>query len=123
MKLEDIVRQIKPSSMDELMIKNDEFIKLFKEDEICLLDIRMDFETAVWNLPIAVNIPAPELPDRLDELPKDRLIVVGCPTVNRAITVSAYLKTEGFKSKFLAGGLLELMSELKGGKAKELLRL
>ncbi len=120
MKLEDIVRQITPSGMDELMIKNDQFAELYKENKIVLLDIRMDFETAIWNLPIALNIPAPQIPDRLDELPKDKLIIVGCPTVNRSITVSAYLKTQGFQSKFLGGGLSALVATLKGGAAKEL---
>ncbi len=121
MELSDIVRQIKPSTMDELMVKNDEFIELFKQNKVILLDIRMDFETQVWNLPIAINIPAPQIPDRLDELPKDKLIIIGCPTVNRSITVSAYLKTQGFNSKFLGGGLVELMALLKGKMAKELL--
>ena len=121
MKLEDIVREVTPSGMDNLMIKNEEFIKLFKEDKVVLLDIRMDFETMVWNFPIALNIPANQIPDRLDELPKDKLIVVGCPTVNRSITVSAYLKTKDLNSKFLAGGLSELASILKGKMAKELL--
>ncbi len=121
MKLEDIVRQITPSGMDNLMIKNDEFSSLFKEKKVVLLDIRMDFETAVWNFPIAINIPANEVPDRLNELPKDKLIIVGCPTVNRSIAVSAYLKTKGFNSKFLGGGLSELASVLKGRMAKELM--
>jgi len=121
MKLEDIVRQITPSSMDNLMIKNDEFSKLYKENKVILLDIRMDFETAVWNFPIALNIPANEIPNRLNELPKDRLIIVGCPTVNRSVTVSAYLKTQGFNSKFLGGGLSELAAVLKGKMAKDLM--
>ena len=121
MKLEDIVRQITPSSMDNLMIKNDEFPSLYKDGKIILLDIRMDFETAVWNFPIAINIPADQIPNRLDELPKDKLIIVGCPTVNRSITVSAYLKTQGFDSKFLGGGLSELAAVLKGRMAKELI--
>lgn len=121
MNLEDIVRQVTPSGMDNLMIKNDEFPKLFKTGDVVLLDIRMDFETAVWNFPIALNIPANQVPDRLEELPKDKLIIVGCPTVNRSITVSAYLKTLGFNSKFLGGGLSELAAVLKGKMAKELL--
>ncbi len=121
MNLEDIVRQIKPSSMNEFMIRNDETIELFKQNKIFLLDVRMEFEAQVWNLPIATNIPAPQIPDRLDELPKDKLIVVACPTNNRSITVSAYLKTQGFNSKFLADGLIELMAILKGKMAKELL--
>jgi rhodanese-related sulfurtransferase len=120
MQLEDIVREITPSGMDNLMIKNEEFAELFKNNTIVLLDIRMDFEIAVWNFPIAINIPADQIPDRLDELPKDKLIIVGCPTVNRSVTVSAYLKTKGFNSKFLGGGLSELASVLKGRMAKDL---
>ena len=123
MKLKDIVREIKPSNMDSFMVKSEEFIELFKQDKVLLLDVRMDFETKVWNLPIALNIPANQVPDRLHELPKDKLIVVACPTVNRSITVSAYLKTEGYESKFLANGLLDLLPNLKGGQAKELLGL
>ena len=123
MKLEDIVRQITPQGMDNLMIKNEQFVELFKENKIVLLDIRMNFETAIWNFPIAINIPANEIPDRLDELPKNKLLIVACPTVNRSITVSAYLKTQGFNSKFLTTGLVELMAVLKGGKAKELMGL
>jgi len=121
MKLADIVREITPSGMSGLMVKNEEFMELFKQGDVVLLDVRMDFEAKVWNLPIALNIPAPSIPDRLSELPKDKLIIVACPTVNRSITVSAYLKTEGFNSKYLSGGLVELMGVLKGGAAKELL--
>ncbi len=121
MELADIVRQITPSGMDNLMIKNDEFPQLFKENKIVLLDIRMDFETAVWNFPFAINIPANQIPDRLEELPKDKLIIVGCPTVNRSVTVSAYLITQGFNSKFLGGGLSQLAAILKGRMAKDLL--
>ena len=123
MELEDIIKQITPSGMDNLMIKNDDFSKLYKENKIVLLDIRMNFETAIWNFPIAINIPANEIPDRLDELPKDKLIIVGCPTINRSVTVSAYLKTMGFNSKFLGGGLSELAATLKGKAAKELLAM
>jgi rhodanese-related sulfurtransferase len=121
MKLEDIVRQIKPSTMNELMLDSKEFIELYKKKKVILLDIRVDFETALWNLPIAMNIPAPKVPDNLAKLPKDQLIVVGCPTLNRSITVSAYLKTQGFNSKFLSDGLVELVSVLKGKTAKELI--
>jgi len=120
MELENIVRQIKPCTMDELMIKNEKFIELYKENKVCLLDVRMDFEQDIWALSIAKHIQAPDVPDRLTELPKDKLIVVACPTLNRSSTVSAYLKTKGFNSKFLGEGLVNLMGQLKGKTAKEL---
>ncbi len=120
MQLEDIVKQITPSGMDNLTLNQDDFIALFKKDKAVLLDIRMDFEVQAWVLPFAINIPAPELINRLDELPKDKLIVVGCPTSPRSIPIAVYLKTQDFNSKYLKGGLVELMAILKGGMAKEL---
>ena len=119
MKIEDIVKEVTPAGMDNLMINKDDFLELMKEDKAVLLDIRMDFETKAWILPMAINIPAPQLVDRLNELPKEKLIVVGCPTSPRSIPIAVYLKTQGFKSKFLTGGLVEMMAVLKGGKAKE----
>jgi len=83
----------------------------------------MDFETKVWNLPIALSIPAHEIPSRLDELPKDRLIVVTCPAINRSVPVSLYLKTQGYNSKYLKDGVINLLNDLKGGKSKDLLGL
>lgn len=121
MELEELIKNTKPSLMDQFMISNDEFITLYKQDKLFLLDVRMFFETKVWSVPIATNIPANDIPNRLDELPKDRLIVVTCPTVNRSIPVSLYLKTKGFNSKYLKDGLVNLLGELKGGKAKDLL--
>lgn len=121
LELEELIKNTKPSLMDQFMISNDEFITLYKQDKLFLLDVRMFFETKVWSVPIATNIPANDIPNRLDELPKDRLIVVTCPTVNRSIPVSLYLKTKGFNSKYLKDGLVNLLGELKGGKAKDLL--
>ncbi len=120
MKIEDIIKDVTPAGMDNLMINKDDFMELFKKNEVVLLDIRMDFEVKAWILPMAINIPAPQLINRLDELPKDKLIVVGCPTSPRSIPVAVYLKTQGFNSKFLTGGLVELMAILKGKIAKEL---
>ncbi len=121
MKIENIVKDITPSGMDNLMINKDDFIELFKKDKVVLLDIRMNFETKAWILPFAINIPAPELINRLDELPKDKLIVVGCPTSPRSIPIAVYLKTQGLNSKYLTGGLVELMAVLKGKMVQQLL--
>ncbi len=120
MLIEDIIKDVTPSGMNNLMIDKDSFMELLKQDKVVLLDIRMDFELKAWVLPMAINIPAPQLINRLEELPKDKLIVVGCPTLNRSIPVAVYLKTKGFNCKFLAGGLVELMAVLKGGVAKDL---
>ena len=121
MKLEEIIKNIKPANMDTFMLKTEEFEALFKANKVQLVDVRMKFETEVWNLPIALNIPANEIANRLDELPKDKLIVTACPNIHRSMPVSMYLKSQGYESKYLKDGLISFMGEIKGGKAKELL--
>ncbi|WP_024787049.1 MULTISPECIES: rhodanese-like domain-containing protein [unclassified Lebetimonas] len=109
-----------PKGQKEIRISLEEFKKEFNEENAVLIDIRMPFEKKVWNLPFAIDIPANELENRLNELPKDKLIVTACPENSRAAFAAAFLKEKGYNAKFLAEGLLELMKAFKGGKAKEL---
>ena len=44
-------------------------------------------------------------PDRLDNLPKDRPIVVMCAHGNRSYGVTAYLNEQGFDAHNLTGGI------------------
>jgi len=107
-----------PSGNKDMRIDLDEFIKLFNENKAILVDIRMPFEVKVWSIPFAKHIPA----DKLDEveLPKDKIIVVACPTQNRSPFAAMHLKQKGYEAKYLEGGLLNLMTNLKGGEAKKL---
>jgi rhodanese-related sulfurtransferase len=43
-----------------------------------LLDARPSLEYDAGHIPAAISIPIDELPDRLDELPTDKLIVAYC---------------------------------------------
>ncbi|MDZ7819171.1 MAG: rhodanese-like domain-containing protein [Aliarcobacter sp.] len=69
----------------------DGFIELFNKGEAILLDVRYPFERTVWTLPFSVNIPLNELPDRLEELPKDKIIVCACPESCRSNIAKQYL--------------------------------
>jgi len=96
------------------------FIEKFNANEVILLDIRMPFETAVWGVKFALEIPYNKLPESLDKLPKDKVIVCTCPHEYRASMAKEYLRFKGFSAKTLDGGLMELMSYLKGGKSKDI---
>ncbi|NCD11132.1 MAG: rhodanese-like domain-containing protein [Epsilonproteobacteria bacterium] len=98
----------------------DDFIAMYNRGEAILLDVRYGFEHKVWGLPFTCNIPLNELPDRLDELPKDKIIVCACPESCRSNIAKQYLCVKGFDAKILSCGLLVLISRLKGGKAKDL---
>jgi len=71
-----------------------------------LLDVREPAELAVENVPGAVNIPLGKLRARLDELPRDRDILVICRSGQRAYYATRVLLQNGFKARNLAGGML-----------------
>ncbi len=73
-----------------------------------VLDVRDPLELAVENVPNAVNIPLPELRDRLGELPRDREINVVCRSGQRAYYATRLLLQNGFKAKNVSGGMLSL---------------
>ena len=63
-------------------------------------------ELAVEQLPGAVNIPVDELRGRLDELPRDREILVICRSGQRAYYATRILVQNGFTARTVAGGML-----------------
>ncbi|QCI28566.1 rhodanese-like domain-containing protein [Caminibacter pacificus] len=109
-----------PKENKEMRLSIEEFIEKYNNDEAVLVDIRMPFELKVWNLPFAIHIPADELEKRIEELPKDKIIVTACPFQNRSPFAAMYLKEKGFNAKYLEKGLIALMDTLKGGEAKKL---
>ena len=102
----------------EMKIKSEQMLKLLAQDKIQLVDIRFKEEYEAWHLGNSINIPLNELPKRLDELKKDRLIVTACPHNDRANIARMYLELKGYRVKYLSDGLLHTMEYLRGDKAK-----
>ena len=71
-----------------------------------LLDVREKVELAVEHVPEAVNIPLGELRSRLEELPRDREILVVCRSGQRAYTATRCLIQHGFNARTISGGML-----------------
>lgn len=117
-----LARKAVPAAMGEARIGADEFITAYNAGACELIDIRVPEETALWQFNVGLRIPANELPERLDELPRDTLLVVACPMSDRSNMARAYLAAKGFDARYLAGGLLGLADHLKGGGAKRLKR-
>ncbi|WP_296698965.1 rhodanese-like domain-containing protein [Thiocapsa sp. UBA6158] len=118
--LEELAAGIDPAQMGKAKISIDAFIAAYNLGEAELIDIRVAEETAVWQVNIGMRIPAPELPMRLDELPKDKLLVVACPHTDRSNMARSYLAAQGYNVKYLQGGLLSLMDRLKGVGAQDI---
>ncbi len=118
--MEEMIKKVVPHEINDMKIEIEEFIELYNERKCELIDVRVPFETAVWKMNFGLCIPANELPDNLDKLPTDKLIVVACPKTTRSIMARMYLASKGFEVKFLSGGLTGLTEYLKGGKAKSI---
>jgi glyoxylase-like metal-dependent hydrolase (beta-lactamase superfamily II)/rhodanese-related sulfurtransferase len=75
-----------------------ELAKMKKDkDELFLLDVRESFELmAFGKIPGVVNISMREIADRLDEIPKDKKVVVICQSGNRSFEAAHYLKGKGY---------------------------
>ncbi len=103
----------------EMKIDSEALVKGIKEGEIQLIDIRFKEEFEAWRMGFAINIPLNELPARVKDLPKDKLIVTACPHMDRAILAMAYLRTQGIDSKYLTDGLVGLAEYLRGDQARD----
>ena len=96
-------------------------LKLLEEKKAVLVDIRFPEETRAWRMGFGLFIPLNELPRRLAELPKDKIIVTACPHKDRSSIAMAYLRTKGYNARYLTDGLTGLAENLRGDTAKEFL--
>jgi rhodanese-related sulfurtransferase len=105
----------------DMKIKMVEMLVMLEEGEAVLIDIRFPDEYEAWHMGFSKNIPLNELPSRLDELPKDKLIVTACPHNDRANIARMFLMLKGYNARYLSDGLLKTADFLRGDNAKEFL--
>ena len=94
-----------------------EIVDLLINGKAQLVDIRFKEEFAAWQVGPSNNIPLNELPKRLSELDKNKIIVTACPHKDRAIIAMIFLKTKGYKTMYLKDGLIGLAEYLRGDNA------
>lgn len=91
-------------------------------DNTLLLDIRAQEELETVRFPLkhhmpVLEIPTDQVPARVDEIPKDKLIGVFCSSGVRCTVIFAYLRSKGYDNvKILPGGYAPLLEALKPGK-------
>ena len=103
----------------DMKIDSKKLLTLLTEKKAVLVDIRFPEETRAWKMGFGLFIPLNELPKRLAELPKDKIIVAACPHKDRSAIAMAYLRTKGFNARYLTDGLIGLAENLRGDNAKE----
>ncbi len=101
----------------EMKIKSTKLLDLLEDGKAVLVDIRFKEEQQAWGPNFGLKIPLSELPARLDELPKDKIIVTACPHKDRAIIAMSYLRSKGIPARYLTDGLIGLAENLRGDNA------
>lgn len=78
-----------------------------------IVDVRESWEHAICKLPDAKLLPMQQIPSRVDELPRDRDIVVVCHHGMRSYQVAEFLANAGFTRLYnLSGGMAAWSAEV-----------
>ncbi|MGB5517706.1 MAG: rhodanese-like domain-containing protein [Gammaproteobacteria bacterium] len=118
-KLADFIGNFDYDTRIEMKASARELVDLLQEGKAQLVDIRFKEEYEAWHMGVGINIPLNDLPDRLNELDKDKIIVTACPHKDRAIIAMTYLKTKGYNTMYLKDGLIGLAELLRGDNAED----
>jgi len=118
-KLEKYITTFDYAARKEMKMDSKGLIKLLRQGKAQLIDIRFPEEYSAWRVGPSKNIPLNELPKRLSELDKNKIIVTACPHKDRATIAMVYLRSKGIKAKYLTDGLIGLAENLRGDNAKE----
>ena len=82
--------------------------KMDAKEDFFLLDVREPNEYQIGKIPGSTLIPLGEVPQRYQEVPKDREVVVHCKMGGRSARAAAFLRQQGFTNvKNLKGGILD----------------
>ena len=75
-------------------------------DDVVLLDVREPDEIETASIPWATVIAMREIPARLDEIPRNKPVVVMCHHGARSERVAQFLEANGYENPInLAGGI------------------
>ena len=79
-----------------------------RADGVTVLDVRGEGEWKGGHLPGSLNVPVGSLDGRVNEIPRDRPVIVHCQTGARAAIAASLLRVRGFTDvRFFPGGFAE----------------
>jgi rhodanese-related sulfurtransferase len=103
------IREITPTELQELFDG---------DNPPSLIDVREEGEAAICAIGGSTLIPMNSLPQRLQEIPRDRPVVLYCHAGMRSMMVGEWLSQQGFDALSLAGGIDRWAREVEPGMAR-----
>ena len=90
------IREITPTELQQL---------LATENPPSLIDVREEGEAAICSIDGSTLIPMNTLPQRLQEIARERPVVLYCHAGMRSLMAGQWLSQQGFDALSLAGGI------------------
>ncbi|MFC2948151.1 rhodanese-like domain-containing protein [Virgibacillus sediminis] len=87
--------------------------KIKSGEKVNVVDVREDEEVAQGKIPGAKHIPLGEVPNRLDELDKDKHYYMVCRSGGRSGNATQFLSEKGYDVTNMAGGMLDWKNEVE----------
>lgn len=119
---ENYLRLFNYQERKEMKIGIAEMLQLYKQGKAQIIDVRFPEEHQAYSFSFIRSIPLNEIPERLGELDKSKIIITTCPHYDRAEIARTYLTLQGYQSRYLTDGLLGLAEYLRGDKARDFIR-
>lgn len=93
--------------------------RLDRGDDVVVLDVREPHEVDIVRIEGSTVIPLGDLPNRLDELPRDKDLLVHCKMGGRSAKAVTLLREKGFdRAANVTGGILAWVDRIEPHKSK-----
>ena len=80
--------------------------RMSRGEALLVVDVREPFELRLAQFPEAMHVPLAQVPEKVRDLPTDRLIVLACHRGARSMRALEFLKGKGFtRLRNLSGGI------------------
>lgn len=98
------IKEITPQQVEE---------KIKQNEDITVIDVREDEEVAQGMVPNSKHIRLADIPQKVEELPKDHEYVMVCRSGRRSMNAAEFMQGKGFtKVQNMEGGMLKWDGEL-----------
>lgn len=85
----------------------EEALKMWQNKEAVIIDVRTPEEYKDGHIPGVALIPIDQLPSRINEVPKDKKVLIICRSGNRSAKGTSLLRKNGFDNVYnVTGGML-----------------
>ncbi|MCX7707870.1 MAG: rhodanese-like domain-containing protein [Anaerolineae bacterium] len=91
-----------PSTVDVATVRS-----LQDRPDVVLFDVREPYEYQAGHIPGVKLIPMNDVPNRINEIPRDKTVILTCRSGNRSGQVADFLRKQGFTNVHnMQGGIL-----------------